>query len=357
MAKQSQAELRARVHRAAEAALAHHSYVSAIDVLNGIGWLQYVHMQDWHKGRINTLDETIQTDPKRVSAALRMFREWAVNKGLQPSETEYARHAPGGIVHLRFTLSGDPELERTYRTHFVSATLPERKQQQLKEKLSRPAQPVVFHNLRESECSECGTDIPSGGFLLMEAGQPLCMACAGLDELEYLPAGDSALTRRSTKYSARTAVVVRFSRSRGRYERQGILVDPAALERAEAECLEDADERAAARIAGAARRQREDAELVARMTARIAELYPNCPPAEAAAIAAHTALRHSGRVGRSAAGRSLEAGALHAAVNAAVRHRLTDYDLLLSRGVERQDARERVAARVQAVLASWEESS
>ena len=62
---------------------------------------------------------------------------------------------------------------------------------------------------------------------------------AALDDLEYLPAGDAALTRRAAKYSGRTAVVVRFSRSRGRYERQGILVEETALKKAELECTEE----------------------------------------------------------------------------------------------------------------------
>jgi hypothetical protein len=76
----------------------------------------------------------------------------------------------------------------------------------------------------------------------MELEQPLCLRCAGLDELEFLPSGDAALTRRASKYSGRVAVVVRFRRSRGRYERQGILVEAVGLEEAERECLEDADE-------------------------------------------------------------------------------------------------------------------
>ena len=84
---------------------------------------------------------------------------------------------------------------------------------------------VVFSIVRDSQCSECGAEIAQGSFLSMEAGQPLCMPCARLDDLEYLPSGDAALTRRAAKYSERTAVVVRFSRSRGRYERQGILVE------------------------------------------------------------------------------------------------------------------------------------
>jgi hypothetical protein len=61
------------------------------------------------------------------------------------------------------------------------------------------------------------------------------MDCAGLADLEFLPSGDAALTRTATKYSGETVVVVRFSRARKRYERRGILVEKAALERAEHE--------------------------------------------------------------------------------------------------------------------------
>jgi hypothetical protein len=187
----------------------------------------------------------------------------------------------------------------------------------------------------------------------MEAGQPLCLACARLEDLEYLPAGDAALTRRATKYSGRTAVVVRFSRSRGHYERQGILVEKPAIERAEQECLLDAGERAKARAVGAARRQEEDRALVARMTGQIGSLFPQCPPSEAAAIAAHTAARGSGRAGRTASGRNLEEHALTAAVTAAVRHEYTNYDELLAAGVDRSLARQQVADRVHQILAGW----
>jgi hypothetical protein len=189
----------------------------------------------------------------------------------------------------------------------------------------------------------------------MEAGQPLCLPCARLDDLEYLPSGDAALTRRAAKYSERTAVVVRFSRSRGRYERQGILVENSALEKAEQECSLDADERARARAIGAARREQQDRALIAQMTARIGSLFPRCPPPEAAAIAAHTAARGSGRVGRTAAGQKLEEQALAAAVIAAVRHKHTEYDALLAAGVDRALARQQVADRVQAILLGWKE--
>jgi len=116
---------------------------------------------------------------------------------------------------LQFSKSGDPGIEKSYRTHYVSPALSEKKQQRLQEKLNQSPKPVVFQNLREAQCSECGAEIEQGSLLSMELEQPLCLRCARLDDLEFLPSGDTALTRRATKYSGRVAVVVRFSRSRG----------------------------------------------------------------------------------------------------------------------------------------------
>jgi hypothetical protein len=64
---------------------------------------------------------------------------------------------------------------------------------------------------------------------MMENPGPACPRCVGLDDLEYLPAGDVLLTRRAKARSKRFAVVVWFSRSRRRYERQGLLVEAGAL--------------------------------------------------------------------------------------------------------------------------------
>ncbi|HEX2714350.1 MAG TPA: DUF2293 domain-containing protein [Candidatus Acidoferrales bacterium] len=144
-----------------------------------------------------------------------------------------------------------------------------------------------------------------------------------------------------------------FSRSRGRYERQGILVEEAALERAEEECLGDADKRAAQREREEARRDEQDYDLAVAMAQAILELFPGCPPAEARAIAAHTAVRGSGRVGRTAAGRALKKDALTAAVIAAIRHKHTHYDELLMSGDSRSDARDAVYNAVDRVLDRW----
>lgn len=191
---------------------------------------------------------------------------------------------------------------------------------------------VVFDIVRDSECAECRKELLAHDFLVMEDGRPLCLTCADLDHLAYLPRGDTALTRRARKYGSLSAVVVRFSRARKRYERQGVLVEEAALERAAEQCHADASKRLAERAKASLRRVEQDHDLALRMTESILALYPGCPPAEAHAIAVHTSRRGSGRVGRTASGRALEPEALDAAVIAAVRHRHTRYDQLLMQG-------------------------
>jgi hypothetical protein len=212
---------------------------------------------------------------------------------------------------------------------------------------------VVFSIVRSSKCAECGDELFRGSFLNMEDKRPLCLECADLDHLVYLPRGDTALTRRAKKHSALSAVVVRFSRTRKRYERQGLLVEEAALAQAEQECLADADRRERQRERSEIRRVHQDHALVDRMTAAIANLFPHCPPKDARSIAEHTALRGSGRVGRTASGQALDEGALTAAAIAHIRHCHTRYDEFLMSGCDRSDARARVRDAIDQVLDRW----
>jgi len=212
---------------------------------------------------------------------------------------------------------------------------------------------VVFDILRESKCADCGKELLGGDFLFMEGERPLCLTCADLDHLVYLPRGDTALTRRARKHSALSAVVVRFSRARKRYERQGVLVEESALEQAGAKCSADAEQRSVRRERAEIYRNKQDQVLAMRMAESIRQMFPGCPAEEAQAIAAHTSVRGSGRVGRTASGRALEEEALRAAVVASIRHRHTKYDRLLMKGLGRMDARDTVRDDIDRVLESW----
>jgi len=221
-----------RVTRAAEASLAAQGYVAPLDVLLGIGWLDAGAVKRWRLGQIDSLERAVQTNLSRISEAMKLFRSWAQTKRLLASETEYVARAPHRQI-LRFSRSGHPTIERLYRTHWVSSALSERKRDRLIEKASRAPDLVVIQPLNtEWTCHRCGG---AGSLLMMEPPGPACLRCVGLDDLEFLPAGDALLTRRAKANSARFAVVVRYSRSRHRYERRGLLVEGRALAHAQGE--------------------------------------------------------------------------------------------------------------------------
>jgi hypothetical protein len=212
----------------------------------------------------------------------------------------------------------------------------------------------VFISHRDSKCDECGDQLGRQAWITLEENKgALCLACADLEELVFLPTGDAALTRRSKKYSTLSAVVLKFSRARRRYERQGLLVEEDALAQAEAECLADSEVRERRNERARERRAELDEEYVRAFAKRVKELFPKCPEGREQSIAEHACLKYSGRVGRSAGAKSLEEEMVRLAVMAHVRHRETNYDSLLAKGWLRGEARSHIRDQVEAVLEKW----
>jgi hypothetical protein len=135
MSPANHSNLYGRVVSAAYHALKRQHYVSAIDVLLGMGWLQQDHLDGWRQGRTPYLERVVQSSLTRISEAMRIFRRWAEENGLKPSETAYVMRKPGRQV-LRFSKSGNPSIERLYRTHWVSPVLSERKADRLKDAIN-----------------------------------------------------------------------------------------------------------------------------------------------------------------------------------------------------------------------------
>lgn len=225
-------KLAERVNQAAEQALAAKGYASPIDILLGIRWLDQGMVKRWRQGQVDCLEAAVQTNLPRISEAMKLFRAWASQKGLLPSATVYVARCPQRHM-LRFSRRGDATIEAHYRTHWVSPALSEKKRERLAAEAKKPPELVAIQPLNtEWKCHRCGG---TGDLLIMEQPGPACLRCVGLDDLEFLPSGDALLTRRAKVKSARGAVVVRFSRTRDRYERQGLLVEQQALAEAQRE--------------------------------------------------------------------------------------------------------------------------
>src|ERR1700730_15489897 len=189
----------------------------------------------------------------------------------------------------------------------------------------------VFISHRDSKCDDCGEKVCRKSWITLKENKgALCLGCADLDELVFLPSGDAALTRRARKHSVLSAVVLKFSRARGRYERQGLLVEENALNQAEAECLADVEARERRAERERERRAELDQSYVELFAKRIRELFPACPAERELQIAQHACRKYSDRVGRSAAARRFDEAAVLLAVAADRRHRATDYDELFA---------------------------
>lgn len=120
--------------------------------------------------------------------------------------------------------------------------------------------------------------------------------------------------------------MLEWSRARKRYERQGLLVEEAALQQAEQKCLAEAEARARRREQEADRRAELDQEYIQQFAARVRELFPACPDEKAVlmAVSAHT------------------------------RHAETNYDELLAQGWDRSLARDEVGDKVDQILEHWQ---
>ena len=213
----------------------------------------------------------------------------------------------------------------------------------------------VIISTQESTCDECGENLGRKAWITWGKNKEiLCLTCADLDHLIFLPSGNTALTRRARKHSTLTAVVIKWSRARKRYERQGLLVEAKALEQAEIECLADSDARERRRDREASRRVELDQQYVERFATRVRELFPKCPPGREVEIAEHACQKYSGRVGRSASAKSLEESVIRLAVIAHIRHTETQYAALMAEGCEREDARAQVKEKVNETLAAWQ---
>ena len=222
--------------------------------------------------------------------------------------------------------------------------------------MKKPFDLKVFISAKDSTCNECNESLGRKAWItLIENKGALCLSCADLDHLVFLPSGDAALTIRSRKYSTLTAIVLKWSRARKRYERQGLLVEAHAIEKAERECLKDSEARARRREREAFRRAELDREYVKCFASRICEFFPQCPKGREITIAEHACLKYSGRVGRSSEAKNLDEKAVRLAVIAHIRHVETQYDELLAQGYDRWGARKQVEQEVTRVLSRWGE--
>jgi len=111
--------LYSRIARAVDAILKSGNFVTPVDVLIGMELLTREQLEDWRRGRVSYLERIINCNLTRLGRLLRILRFHAHDLNLKPSWTAYMRWGKGPKQRLRFTKTGNPEVEEAYATHFV----------------------------------------------------------------------------------------------------------------------------------------------------------------------------------------------------------------------------------------------
>ena len=108
-----------RMERVVAERLAKGNVVAPVGVFVDMGLLRPEHLADWRRGRVAYLEHVINCNLSRLSRLLRMLRFHAHDLNLKPSPTVYKRHGKGPRQQLRFSKTGDPNLEAAYATHLI----------------------------------------------------------------------------------------------------------------------------------------------------------------------------------------------------------------------------------------------
>ena len=119
-------ELRARVRESMFRQCHMRGHAAPVDVLMDIGALSKKNYEDWRFGRVDTLERVCSMNLSKLSAVLREMYACAKAQSLKPSFCYYKRwgvkkkgQGRRTVLPLRFSRSGDAEIERRYATHYV----------------------------------------------------------------------------------------------------------------------------------------------------------------------------------------------------------------------------------------------
>jgi hypothetical protein len=105
--------------RAVSETLATARVVAPVEVFVRMNLLSTDDLEDWRQGRVRYLEKVIRCNLSKASRVLRILRFHAHNLNLEPSLTNYLRRAEGKRLPLRFSKTGEPNVEEAYARHFV----------------------------------------------------------------------------------------------------------------------------------------------------------------------------------------------------------------------------------------------
>ena len=139
-------ELIGKVHSAVYHQCQQRGYAAPVDVLMDVGVLPMQKYEDWRYGKVSYLEQVCTCNLRKLSFIMSQIRKYAKKSGLKPSFCCYKqwgtkkKNGQGRkpVIPLRFSKSGNPDIERAYATHYVDAKRIERIKKESQDKVDIP---------------------------------------------------------------------------------------------------------------------------------------------------------------------------------------------------------------------------
>ncbi|MGO8929656.1 MAG: hypothetical protein ACLQU3_22550 [Limisphaerales bacterium] len=113
-------ELEQAAITAADRCLKAKGYISMVDVLMECGKLSREDYEKWRFRQVPFLERVVQGNLAQINAMLRAVQTNSARGKMKASWTAYMSWGKGKRQPLRFSKSGNANLERAYATHYLS---------------------------------------------------------------------------------------------------------------------------------------------------------------------------------------------------------------------------------------------
>jgi hypothetical protein len=117
-------ELQKKVRHTVQQLIWEKGYASPLDLFLKMEMVSPKLVEEWRLGRIPYLERVLHGNLGQFSFIMKEFRKTAREINLKESYTAYMSWGKGSKRPLRFSKSGNDQVERHYSTHYVSSQVP-----------------------------------------------------------------------------------------------------------------------------------------------------------------------------------------------------------------------------------------
>ena len=112
-------DLEKKIKSIAHSLIYEKGYVCSLDVLMRLDYLSKRDYEAWRFGKISYLEKACQVNLSKLSLINKTIRKIANDLDLKKSWTGYNQYGKSKKRRLRFSKSGDKNIEAVYATHYV----------------------------------------------------------------------------------------------------------------------------------------------------------------------------------------------------------------------------------------------